>query len=155
MHNCNGIYRRTSAETARIRHACASRDNVEQHGAAVEAVSEKQFSTPRSSKVELGGMCTYEGKNLFPKIASPVAPRRFGPSQKSAPGALSIGTCEIHGRAARVCIGRDASDAHGGACSGASASRPASVKAPAAGEDKVAHPENSGFPMRMWLRSWL
>jgi hypothetical protein len=29
------------------------------------------------------------------------------------------------------------------------------VKAPVVGVDKVAHPENSGFPMRMWLRSWL
>jgi hypothetical protein len=128
---------------------------VEQRGAAVEAVSEKQFWTPPSSKVESGGVSAYEGKNLFPKIASPVAPRRFGPSQKSDPGALGIGTCEIHGRAARICIGRDASNAHGGACAGASASRPASVKAPVAGVDKLAHPENSGFPMRMWLRSWL
>ena len=152
MHNCNGLYRRTSAETARIRHARASRDNVEQRGAAVEAVSEKQFSTPPSSKVESGGVSAYEGKNLFPKIASPVAPRRFGPSQQSAPGALSIGTCEIHGRAARMCIGRDASDAHGGACSGASASRPASVKAPVPGVDKLAHPEISGFSMRMRAR---
>jgi hypothetical protein len=126
---------------------------VEQRGAAVEAVSEKQFSTPPSSKVESGGVSAYEGENLLPKIASPVAPRRFGPSQQSAPGALSIGTCEIHGRAARMCIGRDASDAHGGACSGSSAWRPESVKAPVMGVDKVAHPENIGFPMRMRLRS--
>ena len=128
---------------------------MEQRGAAVEAVSEKQFSTPPSSKVESGGVSAYEGENLLPKIASPVAPRRFGPSQNSAPGALSIAISEIHARAARMCIGRDASDAHGGACSGASVSRPASVKAPVAGVDKLAHPEISGFPMRMRARRCL
>ena len=106
---------------------------------------------PRSN---LGGVCAYAGKYLFPKTASPVALRRFGPSQKSAPGALSIATSEIHARAARMCIGRDASDAHGGACSGASASRPASVKAPV-GVDKLAHPEISGSPMRMRARRCL
>jgi hypothetical protein len=42
-----------------------------------------------------------------------------------------------------------------GVCSGPSAWRPASVEAPVAGVDKVAQPENSGFPLRMWLRSWL
>jgi len=115
----------------------------------------KTVFDPSFVQGRIGACARNEGKNLFPKIASPVAPRRFGPSQKSDPGALGIGTCEIHGRAARICIGRDASNAHGGACAGASASRPASVKAPVAGVDKLAHPENSGFPMRMWLRSWL
>ena len=42
-----------------------------------------------------------------------------------------------------------------GVCSGPSAWRPASVEAPVAGVDKVAQPENSGVPLRMWLRSWL
>jgi hypothetical protein len=42
-----------------------------------------------------------------------------------------------------------------GVCSGPSAWRPASVEAPVAGVDKVAQHENSGFPLRMWLRSWL
>ena len=128
---------------------------MEQRGAAVEAVSEKQFFDPSFVQGRIGGVCAYAGKNLFPKTASPVAPRRFGPSQKSAPGALSIATSEMHARAARMCIGRDASDAHGGACSGASASRPASVKAPVPGVDKLAHPEISGFPMRMRARRCL
>jgi hypothetical protein len=70
-------------------------------------------------------------------------------------GALSIPTVEIDATAACMYIGRDASDAHGRACSGPSAWRPASVKAPVAGVGKVSHPENSGFPLRMWLRSWL
>ena len=42
-----------------------------------------------------------------------------------------------------------------GVCSGPSAWRPASVEAPVAGVDKVAQPENSGVPLRLWLRSWL
>ena len=70
-------------------------------------------------------------------------------------GALSIPTFEIDATAACMYIGRDASDAHGRACSGPSAWRPASVEAPVAGVGKVSHPENSGFPLRMWLRSWL
>ena len=70
-------------------------------------------------------------------------------------GALSIPTFEIDATAACMYIGRDASDAHGRACSGPSAWRPASVEAPVAGVDKVAQPENSGVPLRMWLRSWL
>ena len=115
----------------------------------------KTVFDPSFVQGRIGGVCACAAKYLFPKIASPGAPRRFGPSQKSAPGALSIATSEIHARAARMCIARDASDAHGGACSGASASRPASVKAPVAGVDKLAHPENSGFPMRMRARSWL
>ena len=69
-------------------------------------------------------------------------------------GALSIPTFEIDATAACMYIGRDASDAHGRACSGLSAWRPASVEAPVAGVDKVSHPD-SGFPVRMWLRSWL
>ena len=73
-------------------------------------------------------------------------------------GALSIPTFEIDATAACMYIGRDASDAHGRACSGPSAWRPASVEARVASVDKVTrvtHPENSGFPVRMWLRSWL
>ncbi len=70
-------------------------------------------------------------------------------------GALSIPIFEIDATAACMYIGRDASDAHGRACSGPSAWRPASVEAPVAGVDKVSPPENSGFPLRMWLRSWL
>jgi hypothetical protein len=155
VHNSNGLYRRTSAETAWIRHACASRGNVDQRGAAVEAVSGKTFRTPPSSKVEKGGVCGYKGKNLFPKIASPIASGRFGPSYKSDPGAHSIATSQIHARAACVCIGRDASDAHGRACSGSSAWRPTSVKKPLVGVGKVAHPDSSGFPTRMRLRSSL
>ena len=69
-------------------------------------------------------------------------------------GALSIPTFEIDATAACMYIGRDASDAHGRACSGLSAWRPASVEAPVAGVDKVSHPD-SGFPVRMWLRSLL
>jgi hypothetical protein len=113
----------------------------------------KSFRTPPLCMVEKGGVSVCEGKNLFPKIASPIAPGRFGPAYKSDPGALSIATSQIHARAACMCIGHDASDAHGGACSGSSAWRPESVKAPVMGVDKVAHPENSGFPMRMRLRS--
>ena len=114
----------------------------------------KSFRTP-PCKVEKGGVSVCEGKNLFPKIASPIAPGRFGPAYKSDPGALSIATSQIHARAACMCIGHDASDAHGGACSGSSAWRTASVKAPVVGVDKVAHPENSGFLKRMRFRSWL
>ena len=127
---------------------------MDQRGAAVEAVSEKKFSDP-SLQGRKGGVSVCEGKNLFPKIASPIAPGRFGPAYKSDPGALSIATSQIHARAACMCIGHGASDAHGGACSGSSAWRTASVKAPVVGVDKLAHPENSGFPMRMRLRSWL
>ena len=127
---------------------------MDQRGAAVEAVSEKKsFRTPPLCMVEKGGVSVCEGKNSFPKIASPIAPGRFGPAYKSDPGALSIATSQIHARAACMCIGHDASDAHGGACSGSSAWRPESVKAPVMGVDKVAHPENIGFPMRMRLRS--
>ena len=115
----------------------------------------KKFSDPPSSKVEKGYGRAFESKNLFPKIASPVAPLRSGPAQESDMGALSIPTFEIDATAACMYIGRDASDAHGRACSGPSAWRPASVKAPVAGVGKVSHPENSGFPLRMWLRSWL
>ena len=69
-------------------------------------------------------------------------------------GALSIPTFEIDATAACMYIGRDAGDAHGRAGSGPSAWRPASVEAPVAGVDKVSHPD-SGFPVRMWLRSWV
>ena len=64
--------------------------------------------------VEKGGVSVCEGKNLFPKIASPIAPGRFGPAYESDPGALSITTSQIHARAACMCIGHDASNAHGG-----------------------------------------
>jgi hypothetical protein len=47
-------------------------------------------------------------------------------------GALSIPTFEIDTTAACMYIGRDASDAHGRACSGSSAWRPASGEAPVA-----------------------
>ena len=97
----------------------------------------------------------FESKNLLPKIASPVASRRFGPSHESDTGALGIASSEIDATAACMYIGRNASDALGGVCSGPSAWRPASVEAPVAGVDKVAQPENSGFPLRKWLRSWL
>ena len=60
----------------------------------------KKFSDPPSSKVEKGGVRTCVRKKLFPKIASPVAPRRSGPSQESDTGALSIPTFEIDAAAA-------------------------------------------------------
>ena len=53
-----------------------------------------------------------------------------------------------------MCMGRDARHAHGGACSGPSAWRPASVEAPVARVDKVAHAANSA-QVRMRLRSRL
>ena len=115
----------------------------------------KGFRTPLPPRSKRGYGRAFESKNLFPKIASPVAPLRSGPAQESDMGALSIPTFEIDATAACMYIGRDASDAHGRACSGPSAWRPASVEAPVAGVGKVSHPENSGFPLRMWLRSWL
>ena len=116
---------------------------------------EKSFRTPPSCKVEKGGVSGYEGKKLFPKIASPVAPCRFGPSQESDTGALSIATSQIDATAACMYIGRDASDAHSKACSGPSAWRPASVEAPVSRVDKFAHAANSASPVWMRLRSWL
>jgi hypothetical protein len=76
--------------------------------------AKKSFRTPPSCTVEKGGVSVCEGKNLFPKIASPIAPGRFGPAYESDPGALSITTSQIHARAACMCIGHDASNAHGG-----------------------------------------
>ena len=63
VHNANGLYRRTRAETGWIRHACASSDNVEQRGAVSRRFLEKSFRTclrPRSKK---GGAGHIEGKN--------------------------------------------------------------------------------------------
>ena len=88
---------------------------------SAEAVSEKKFSDPPPPMVENEGVCEYVGKNLLPRIASPVAPRRFGPSQESDTGALCIATSQIDATAACMYIGRIASDGHGGACSGPSA----------------------------------
>ena len=51
----------------------------------------------------------FESKNLFPKIASPVASRRFGPSQESDTGALGIASSEIDATAA--CMYIDATQA--------------------------------------------
>ena len=76
--------------------------------------AKKSFRTPPSCTVEKGGVSVCEGKNLFPKNASPIAPGRFGPAYESDPGALSITTSQIHARAACMCIGHDASNAHGG-----------------------------------------
>lgn len=56
-----------------------------------------------------GGVRTCESKNLFPKIASPVASRRFGPSQESDTGALGIASSEIDATAA--CMYIDATQA--------------------------------------------
>ena len=67
VHHSNGLYRRTSAETAWIRHACASRGTVDQRAAAVEAVSDKSFRTPPSSKVETGACAGTRGKTCFRK----------------------------------------------------------------------------------------
>ena len=121
MHNGNGLYRRTRAETAWIWHACASDHNAVQRGAVSRRYLKKSFRTPLPQKVEKEGVCEYVGKNLRPRIASPVAPRRFGPSQESDTGALSIATSQIDSTAACMYIRRIASDAHGGACSGPSA----------------------------------
>ena len=128
----------------------------DQRGAVSRRFPKKVFGPP-FLQGRKGGVrtCVLSRKNLFPKIASPVAPLRSGPAQESDMGALSIPTFEIDATAACMYIGRDASDAHGRACSGPSAWRPASVEAPVAGVGKVSHPENSGFPLRMWLRSWL
>ena len=57
----------------------------------------------------MGGVRTCESKNLFPKIASPVASRRFGPSQESDTGALGIASSEIDATAA--CMYIDATQA--------------------------------------------
>ena len=122
---------------------------------SAEAVSEKKFSDPPPPMVENEGVCEYVGKNLLPRIASPVAPRRFGPSQESDTGALCIATSQIYATAACMYIRRIASDAHGGACSGPSAWRPAWVEAPVVRVNKVAHAANSAAPVRMRLRSWL
>ena len=81
----------------------------------------KKVSDPPPPMVENEGVCEYVGKNLLPRIASPVAPRRFGPSQESDTGALCIATSQIDATAACTYIGRIASDGHGGACSGPSA----------------------------------
>jgi hypothetical protein len=42
------------------------------------------------------------GKNFFPKIASPIAHCRFGPSHESTTGALSIATSQIDAAHART-----------------------------------------------------
>ena len=115
----------------------------------------KVFGPLLRARSKRGGVSGYEGKKLFPKIASPVAPCRFGPSQESDTGALSIATSQIDATAACMYIGRDASDAHSGACSGPSAWRPASVEAPVSRVDKFAHAANSASPVWMRLRSWL
>ena len=115
----------------------------------------KSFRTPLPPRSKRGYGRAFESKNLFPKIASPVAPCRFGPSQESDTGALSIATTQIDATAACMHIGHDACDAHGGRARGRAHEEPASVEAPVAGVGKVSHPENSGFPLRMWLRSWL
>ena len=114
----------------------------------------KVFGPPFLQGRKWGYGGAFESKNLFPKIASPVASRRFGPSQESDTGALSIATSQIDATAACMCMGRDARHAHGGACSGPSAWRPASVEAPVARVDKVAHAANSA-QVRMRLRSRL
>ena len=142
-----------SPKTAWIQHACASRDHADQRGAVSRRFPKKSFRTPHSPNRK-GVLRTFESKTLFPKIASPVAPRRFGPSQESDTGALSIATSQIDATAACMCMGRDARHAHGGACSGPSAWRPASVEAPVARVDKVAHAANSA-QVRMRLRSRL
>ena len=101
VHNANGLYRGTRAETGWIRHACASSDNVEQRGAVSRRLPKKSFRTclrPRSKK---GGAGHIEGKNRYPKIASPIGPCRVGPSQESGAGALSIATSQIDAMAAR------------------------------------------------------
>ena len=64
VHNSKGLYRRASAETAGIRHACASRGNVDQRGAAVEAVSEKKFSDPSFVHGRKGGRERVRGEKL-------------------------------------------------------------------------------------------
>ena len=51
----------------------------------------------------------FESKNLLPKIASPVASRRFGPSHESDTGALGIASSEIDATAA--CMYIDATQA--------------------------------------------
>ncbi len=76
MHNGNGLYRRTRAETAWIRHACASDDNAVQRDAVSRRFLEKKNRTP-FLKVEMEGVREYVGKNLLPRIASPVATGRF------------------------------------------------------------------------------
>jgi hypothetical protein len=100
VHNANGLLRRTRTYAAWIQHACASRDHADQRGAVSRRFPKKKFSDPPSSKVEKGGVRTCVRKKLFPKIASPVAPRRSGPSQESDTGALSIPTFEIDAAAA-------------------------------------------------------
>jgi len=60
----------------------------------------KKFPDPPSSEGRKGGLCAVESKTLFPKISSPVVPRRFGPSQESDTGALSIATSHIDATAA-------------------------------------------------------
>jgi len=65
--------------------------------------TKKSFRTPPSSEGRKGVLRTFESKTLFPKIASPVAPRRFGPSQESDTGALGIATSQIDAMAACTC----------------------------------------------------
>ena len=55
---------------------------------------EKVFGPPSPERSKRGGVCAYAGKNFFPRIASPIAPCRFGPSHESNTGALSIATSQ-------------------------------------------------------------
>ena len=121
VHNANGLYRRTRTYAAWIQRACASRDHSDQRGAVSRRFPKKSFRTPLPPRSKRGVGRAFESKKLFPKIASPVASRRFGPSQESDTGALGIASSEIDATAACMYIGRIAIDAHGGACSGPSA----------------------------------
>jgi hypothetical protein len=62
-------------------------------------------------------------------------------------GSSRLGRMHVHRMRRKRCSWR--------ACSGSSAWRPASLQAPVVGADNVAHPEKSGFTMRMRLRRWL
>ena len=71
---------------------------MEQRGAAVEAVSEKQFSTPRSSKVELGHVHEMRGKTCFRKSRRQLHPAvldlrrsRIRARSASAPAKYTVG----------------------------------------------------------------
>ena len=114
----------------------------------------KVFGPPILRRSKRGANVRSSQKPYFRKSRRQLHPRRFGPSQESDTGALSIATSQIDATAACKGMGRDARDAHSGACSGPSAWRPASVEAPVARVDKVAHAANSA-PVRMRLRSWL
>jgi hypothetical protein len=95
----------------------APRETIRTSAAQCRGGFRKKVFGPPFLQGRKGGVGrAFESKNLFPKIASPVASRRFGPSQESDTGALGIASSEIDATAACMYIGRNASDAHGRAC---------------------------------------